>query len=97
MKSLFASLRVSVRADPSWAFFLAFAFVAPLAAYPARAAMALSLLAALFDRRRRRAARFTAPCAGWLVFLALAAAVTVTACFTLEDPLLQPRHGLHRL
>ena len=87
----------TVRSDPSWAAFLAFAFCAGVSMPAARAALVAALVLTLFDRARRRLVRFTAPTAGWLVYLALAVAVTAALAATNWDPLVQPGRGLHKI
>ena len=93
MKTFFRT----ARADPSWAAFLAFAFFAGLSMPLARVAMAACLLFTLLDAPRRRQMRFTAPTAGWLLYLALAVGVTAAAAATAWDPLLRPGRGLAKL
>ncbi|MBQ3811696.1 MAG: hypothetical protein II839_12875 [Kiritimatiellae bacterium] len=87
----------TVRSDPSWASFLAFAFCAGVSMPAARAALAACLLLTLFDRARRRMMRFTAPTAGWLLYFALALAVSAALAATNWDPLVQPGRGLQKL
>ncbi len=87
----------TVKSDPSWAAFLAFAFCAGVSMPAARAALAACLVLTLCDRARRRLLRFTAPSAGWLVYLALAAVVTAALAATNWDPLIQPGRGLQKL
>ncbi|MBQ9726172.1 MAG: hypothetical protein IJV65_01540 [Kiritimatiellae bacterium] len=87
----------TVRSDPSWAAFQAFAFLAGFSMPAARAALAACLVLTLCDRARRRTMRFTAPAAGWLVYLALAAVVTAAMAAANWDPLIQPGRGLPKL
>ena len=90
-------LAQTVRADPSWAAFLAFAFLSGFSMPMARVALAACLVLTLFDRARRRLIRFTAPAAGWLVYLALALGVSAAAASLCTDPLLQPARGIGKL
>ena len=87
----------TVRSDPSWAAFLAFAFAAGVSMPLARAALAACLVLTLFDRARRRTMRFTAPTAGWLLYLALAVAVSAALAAANWDPLIQPGRGLGKI
>lgn len=87
----------TVRSDPSWAAFLAFAFFSGFSMPAARVAIAACLVLTLCDRARRRMMRFTAPTAGWLVYLALALAVSAALAAANWDPLLQPGRGMHKL
>ena len=87
----------TVRSDPSWAAFLAFAFCAGVSMPLARVALAACLVLTLCDRARRRLARFTAPTAGWLLYLALAAGVSAALAATNWDPLIQPARGLGKI
>ena len=77
MKSVFRT----VKSDPSWAFFLAFAFLAGVSMPLARIALPASIVFTLANRDRRRGLRLTGPTAGWLLYLALAVAVTGAASF----------------
>lgn len=87
----------TVRSDPSWSAFLAFAFLAGVSMPAARAALAACLVLTLCDRARRRMMRFTAPAAGWLLYLALAVAATAALAATNWDPLVQPGRGVGKL
>ena len=90
-------LAQTVRADPSWAAFLSFAFLAGVSMPAARAALAACLVLTLCYRERRRLFRFTAPTAGWLLYLAVALAATAALAATNWDPLLQPDKGLGKV
>ena len=61
MKSFFQRLYSKVKADPSWSFFLAFAFLSAVSLPLARAAMALSFVFTLASPGRRRSLRITSP------------------------------------
>lgn len=87
----------TARADASWAAFLAFAFCAGFSMPAARVAMAVCLVFTMLDAARRRMIRFTAPTAGWLVYLALAFAVSAAAAALDWDPLLRPGRGVAKL
>ena len=87
----------TARADPSWAAFLAFAFFAGFSMPAARIAVAVCLVFTLLDAARRRLLRFTAPTAGWLLYLAVALAVSAAAAALDWDPLLRPGRGLAKL
>lgn len=87
----------TARADPSWAAFLAFAFFAGVSMPAARFAMVVCLVFTLLDAPRRRMLRFTAPTAGWLLYLALALTVSAAAASLAWDPLLRPGRGLAKL
>ena len=63
----------------------------------ARIALLLSLGFSLANPSRRRAFRWTAPCAGWLVYLALAVVVSALAWAYIDDPLLVPGKGFGKL
>ena len=87
----------TVRADPSWAAFLSFVFLAGFSMPGARIALGACLVLTLCDRARRRTMRFTAPTAGWLLYLAVAVAATAALAATNWDPLLQPGRGLGKI
>lgn len=97
MAGAWSSLRARVRADPSWAAFLAFAFLAGVDARLARIAVLACAFLSLVSPTRRRMVRFTAPAAGALVYMAVAAAVSAALWATLSDPLLRPAHGFRKL
>ncbi len=65
-----------VRADPSWAFFLVFAFSGMVSLPLARASMLLSLVFSLADSAVRRRFRLTQPGFGWLAYFVLAVVVS---------------------
>ena len=87
----------SARADPSWAAFLAFAFLSCVSMPLARVALVASLALGLASPTRRRSFRLTAPTVGWLVYLAVAIAVSAAAWALIEDPLLAPGRGFSKL
>ena len=87
----------SARADPSWAAFLAFAFLSCVSMPLARVALVASLALGLASPTRRRSFRLTAPTVGWLVYLAVATAVSAAAWALIEDPLLAPGRGFSKL
>lgn len=97
LTSVFLSAKTAVKEDPSWAFFLAFAFLAGVSMPLARIAMVLSLAFSLAKTSRRRMFRFTASMAGWCIYLGLALVVTLVCVYTLNDPELDPAGGLKRL
>ena len=98
MKSFFRHLYSKVKADPSWSFFLAFAFLSAVSLPLARTAMVLSLVFTLASPGRRRSVRITSPTLGWLVYLALAAAVTAAMWALDPEPgLLEPARGFRKL
>lgn len=100
MAEFWSSLRARVRADPSWALFLAFAFFAGFDARLARIAALASALFSLVSPARRRAVRVTAPAVGALVYLVAAAAVSAAVWRyggTVDDGLLQPVRGMRKL
>ena len=93
MKDFFRRTYSKVKADPSWSFFLAFAFLAAVSLPLARIAMVLSLVFTLASPRRR-SLRITSPTLGWLVYLALAAGVTAAMWALNPEPdLLEPARG----
>ena len=98
MKSFLQHLYSKVKADPSWSFFLAFAFLSAVSLPLARAAMALSFVFTLASPGRRRSLRITSPTLGWLVYLALAAAVTAAMWALDPEPdFLEPARGFRKL
>lgn len=97
MAGAWSSLNARMRADPSWAAFLAFAFLAGVDARLARIAVLACAFLSLVSPMRRRMVRFTAPAVGALVYLAIAAAVSAALWATLSDPLLRPGHGFRKL
>ncbi len=92
MKSFFRTFKT----DPSWAFFLAFAFLTGVSMPLARLALVASLVFTLANRDRRRGLRLTGPTVGWLLYLALALIVTGVFCFLNTDELLEPARGLRK-
>ena len=98
MKSFIRRIYSKVKADPSWSFFLAFAFLSAVSLPLARAAMVLSLVFTLASPARRRSIRITSPTLGWLVYLALAAAVTAAMWALDPEPgMLDPARGFRKL
>ena len=93
MKSFFRTLRT----NPSWGFFLAFAFLAGVSMPLARIALVASLVFTLANRDRRRGFRLTSPTVGWLLYLALAAVVTGAVVFFNTDEFLDPAGGFRKL
>ena len=80
------------KADPSWAFFLAFVFFGMVSLPLARAAMLLSLGFSLADREIRRRFRLTPPGFGWLAYFVLA--VVVTGAVAIANTEWGVAHGL---
>jgi hypothetical protein len=98
VKSFFRRIYSKIKADPSWSFFLAFAFLSAVSLPLARAAMVLSLVFTLASPARRRSIRITSPTLGWLVYLALAAAVTAAMWALDPEPgMLEPARGFRKL
>lgn len=98
MKDFFRRTYSKIKADPSWSFFLAFAFLAGVSMPLARIAMALSLVFTLSSPARRRSLRVTSPTVGWLVYLALAAGVTAAMWAIDPEPgFLEPGRGFRKV
>ena len=98
MKDFFRRAYSKIKADPSWSFFLAFAFLAAVSLPLARIAMVLSLVFTLASPGRRRSIRITSPTLGWLVYLALAAGVTAAMWALDPEPdFLEPARGFRKL
>ena len=98
MKDFFRRTYSKIKADPSWSFFLAFAFLAAVSLPLARIAMVLSLVFTLASPGRRRSIRITSPTLGWLVYLALAAGVTAAMWALDPEPdFLEPARGFRKL
>lgn len=97
MKNTFRTVSAALRSDPSWAFFLSFAFLSCVSMPLGRVSLALSLWFSLASPERRRAFRFTAPAFGWLVYLALALAVSGAAWACIDDPMLEPARGFRKI
>lgn len=89
----------SIKNDPSWIAFLiavlAVGFSMPLS----RLFTVISLVLTLFHRPLGQRIRFrlTAPCIGWLAYLALALIVSTVMAIRAPDELLIPRKGLSKI
>ena len=97
MGQAWSSFAARLRADPSWAAFLSFAFLAGVDARLARIAVLACVALSLFSPSRRRMVRFTPPALGAIAFMAIAAAVSAALWATLDDPLLAPARGFRKL
>ena len=98
-----------IKADPSWAFFLAFAFCGMVSLPLARASLALSFVFSLADKNVRSRFRLTPPGFGWLTYFALAVAVSgamavantdwgvAHGLMPAVDPYIEPARGFRKL
>lgn len=86
-----------LRSDPSWALFLAFAFLAGFSMPLARVALVASLVATLANKARRRSLRITGPTIGWFAYLALALLVSGLVWAFDPDPLLRHASGFRKI
>ena len=101
--------RTCVAADPSWAFFLLFAFSSMVSLPVARASMLLSLAFSLASPSVRRRFRLTPPGLGWLAYFVLAVAVSgamavantdwgvAHGLMPAVDPYIEPARGFRKL
>ena len=101
--------RACVIADPSWAFFLAFAFSSMVSLPVARASLVLSLVFSMVDRGVRSRFRLTAPGFGWLAYFVLAVVVSGAVAIAntdwgvahglmpAVDPYIEPARGFRKL
>lgn len=97
MSRFLENWRARFAEDPSWAFFLLFAFFAMVSMPMARVSLVLSLVTLLCGRESRRTFRMTAPTAGWLAYLAVAIVISAAMAWIDPDPLIDPRRGFSKL
>lgn len=76
------SIPASIKADPSWSAFLAFAFLINISMPLARIALLFCLFLSIANRNRCKAFQVSAPFFGWLFYLVVALAITglIAAC-----------------
>ena len=98
-----------IKADPSWACFLAFVFLGMVSLPLSRAALVLSLVFSLADRNVRSRFRLTPPGFGWLAYFVLAVAVSGAMAIAntdwgvahglmpAVDPYIEPARGFRKL
>ena len=98
-----------IKADPSWAFFLAFVFFGMLSLPLARASLVLSLVFSILDKNVRSRFRLTPPGLGWLAYFVLAVAVSgamavantdwgvAHGLMPAVDPYIEPARGFRKL
>ena len=89
----------SIKADPGWTAFVCAVFFMGLSLPAARAFAVLSFVFSITYRSRssRSPFRLSPPVLGWLVYLALAIAVTAIMAAVNTDPLIEPAKGLGKI
>lgn len=97
MKPFFKKLKEAFAGDPSWFFFVSFAFLSMVSLPAARMAILVSFAITLFSKEARKRLSLTPPTIGWLAYFALALTVSAVAAAIDSDPLLVPKKGLGKI